>query len=116
MVPRHSTILVPRHSKNNKLVRACLWHATCYTNCVISNPLSGQFSEEIEQIAQQLMQYLDLNAAAKDTREGIAKWWISRQRIEESLKAVDAALALLIARGEVVEITLADGTKVYGRR
>ena len=72
--------------------------------------------DEIEQVAEQLLRYLDLNPAAKDTKEGIAKWWIARQRIVESMKAVDAALVLLIERGDVLETTLADGTKVYGRQ
>jgi hypothetical protein len=83
---------------------------------VTSKKQSGGARDEIEQIAEQLLRYLDLNPAAKDTKEGIAKWWIARQRIAESLKAVDAALALLIERGEVLETALADGTKVYGRR
>ena len=77
---------------------------------------SVEAHDEIEQVAEQLLRYLDLNPAAKDTKEGIAKWWIARQRIVESMKAVDAALALLIERGEVLETTLADGTQVYGRR
>ena len=83
---------------------------------MISNQQSDGVPDEIEQIAEELLRYLSLNVAAKDTKEGIAKWWIARQRIAESLKAVDAALALLIERGEVLETTLADGTKVYGRR
>jgi len=55
------------------------------------------------------------NPAVKDTKEGITKGWIARQRIAESVKAVEAALALLIERGEALETSLEDG-KFYGRR
>ena len=81
-----------------------------------SKTLSSETLGEIEQIAEELLRYLDLNLAAKDTKEGIANWWISRQRIAESLSAVETALALLMERGKVSEIVLADGTKVYARR
>lgn len=83
---------------------------------MISNQQSDGVPDEIEQIAEELLRYLSLNVAAKDTKEGIASWWISRQRITESVRAVEAALAFLMERGEVSETSLADGTKVYGRR
>ena len=70
---------------------------------------------EIERISEELLCYIEANPNAKDTREGIARWWIARQRIASALEAVDAAIALLIARGLVSESTLADGTRVYGR-
>jgi xanthine dehydrogenase iron-sulfur cluster and FAD-binding subunit A len=79
------------------------------------NP-SDRDRPEIERIIDELLRYLEANPGAKDTKEGIAKWWISRQRIDESIKAVEAAIALLVERGEVSESTLADGTKVYGHR
>ena len=81
-----------------------------------SKNLSRETLAEIGQIAEELLRYLDLNPAAKDTKEGIANWWISRQRITESVSAVEAALAFLMERGEVSETALADGTKVYARR
>jgi hypothetical protein len=69
----------------------------------------------VDKIASEVLRYLEANPLAKDTREAIAKWWIARQRISESLRHVDAALSRLTSRGEVEETTLPDGTKVYGK-
>jgi hypothetical protein len=69
----------------------------------------------IEKIASDVLRYLIENPSAMDTKDAIAKWWIARQRITESVEDVGAALARLTARGEVKEMTLPDGTKVYGR-
>jgi hypothetical protein len=80
-----------------------------------SDPSPIPHDDDIEKIAGDVLRYLEMHPSAKDTREGIARWWIARQRITESLEAVDAALAWLRARGEVHEITLPDGTSVYGR-
>ena len=70
----------------------------------------------VEAVADELLRYLVNNPSAKDTREGIAKWWIARQRLEESVKVVDAALALLVKQSAISETTLVDGTKVYSPR
>jgi hypothetical protein len=77
---------------------------------------STRHSDRIKKIATELSCYLEANPSARDTKEGIMKWWIARQRLTESIEAVEAALAWLKDRGEVEETTLPDGTKVYGRQ
>ena len=51
----------------------------------------------IRRVAIAILQYLRDHPAASDTAEGIAKWWVSEDRI-----AVENALALLVKEGVVV--------------
>lgn len=64
-------------------------------------------------LAAEVMGYLQSHPNAADTPEGIARWWISRQRLTENVAAVRDSLALLVEAGRVrVELTR-DGRQVY---
>ena len=45
--------------------------------------------------------------------EGIAKWWVMRQRISESVEAVHQALEKLREDGAVQERRTTDGRTLY---
>lgn len=66
--------------------------------------------EEIERL---IREYLRANPTAGDTLEGIARWWILRQRITESIDLVRRALANLVAADLVVERRMLDGQIYY---
>jgi hypothetical protein len=68
-----------------------------------------------EEVAEQVARYLDAHPEASDTVEGIAKWWLSRQRLDDTRELVRAALDLLIARGVVEPHTMADGVTLFRR-
>ncbi len=66
-----------------------------------------------QQIADEILLYLANHPNASDSAEGIAAWWLARQRYDESVMRVQRALDELEARGLVVRSVLADGTAIY---
>ena len=58
---------------------------------------------EIERIAEEIQLYLFNHPNAADTLDGIARWWLTRQRYEEATTLVKKALGNLIARGVVAQ-------------
>ena len=68
-----------------------------------------------ERVAQLVSRYLEAHPDASDTLDGIARWWLSRQRHDDAREVVSGALQLLIARGVVEVRTLADGLTLFRR-
>jgi len=72
------------------------------------------YSEKgIPEIADEIASYLTAHRKAADTLEGVAGWWITRHRVEESQQRVREALDLLVAQGKVNREPLADGGMLY---
>jgi Fe2+ or Zn2+ uptake regulation protein len=67
----------------------------------------------IAQLKDEILKYLGAHPQAADTVEGIANWWLPRQRYEEEIQKVQQALDDLVERGLVTKTTLADGTILY---
>ena len=57
----------------------------------------------IEIIAQEISRYVRTRPDAAETAEGVARWWIARQRMEEPVAIVEEALELLVRRAELVK-------------
>lgn len=55
------------------------------------------------EIACEILQYLSNHPTAKDTIEGIAGWWLERQRIECTVDEVAESLRLLVNSGLILE-------------
>ncbi|HEX5604760.1 MAG TPA: hypothetical protein VFX63_19500 [Pyrinomonadaceae bacterium] len=66
-----------------------------------------------EKMAREIMAYLRENPYAGDSVEGISKWWLMRQRITETLEAVQQVLEHLRSTGFLYERRMANGRKVY---
>jgi hypothetical protein len=67
-----------------------------------------------DKIATQLvMAYLEAHPQARDTIEGIARWWLMSQQINDATFAVKRALEELKKRGYVREERKADGRIFY---
>ncbi len=64
-------------------------------------------------LAQEIKKYLRAYPRAADTVEGVARWWLTRQRYEEALKRVQDALDLLVEQGVVTKRIAAGGKVVY---
>ena len=76
-------------------------------------PRSMTSDDEPERL---ILEYLRANPAAGDTVEGIAHWWILRQRITESVELVRRTLANLVAAGLVEERRGPEGQTHYHLR
>jgi hypothetical protein len=58
-----------------------------------------------------IRRYCAQHPNAADTVEGVRRWWLADLLC--SREEVERALAELVARGEVIERSLADGTILY---
>lgn len=70
----------------------------------------------IERLAGEVLRYLDRHPHAADTIEGIAQWWITQQRLEDSRAQVQAALDRLQAQGLIEVVPAAGGRHRYRLR
>jgi hypothetical protein len=74
--------------------------------------VAGHDEPDITLIANEIRRYLQSHPQAADSIEGVARWWLMRQRLEESRDRVERALESLVAEG-VVEKVLSDTRVVY---
>lgn len=72
--------------------------------------------EELMKLAEQIERYLESHPDAADSLEGIANWWLPRQRYIESIEQVNEALDILVRNGRVEKTTLSDGHVIYVRK
>ncbi|MCE3253359.1 MAG: hypothetical protein K0Q67_2379 [Cellvibrio sp.] len=68
---------------------------------------------EIRALADEIAAYLREREQVADTLEGIARWWIMRQRLQEGERKVSQAMDYLCARGLVEMRKLPDGRVLY---
>lgn len=65
-------------------------------------------------ITLMVLQYLMSNPGAKDTLEGIRKWWIATRRQEPRSDELQAVLEELMQKGWVVRFKPTGSKHVYG--
>jgi len=70
-------------------------------------------SQSLEVVVGEIDRYMRSHPGAVDTLEGVAKWWLARQRYEDALETVADAMAVLVERGRVEQTTLPDGRAIY---
>ena len=70
---------------------------------------------DVDALADEILRYLRGHGHAADTPEGIARWWIKRQRLEDSLVRVQRALDLLVSRSLVDVRRTPAGVTRYSR-
>ena len=58
--------------------------------------------EELE-IAHAILRYLSKNPDAGNTLEGIAEWWLLKERIDRGVTVIKRALSYLMLQGLVIE-------------
>ena len=61
-----------------------------------------EWDSRINSVAHEIEQYLETRPEAADSLEGIATWWVSRQRIRTEIALVRVALEKLTDLGVVV--------------
>jgi len=68
---------------------------------------------DVDQLAGEILRYLRHHRSATDTAEGIAQWWIKRQRLQDTLTWVQSALDLLVAESRLETRVTVDGRRLY---
>lgn len=69
---------------------------------------------EKEQIAYDILAYLNEHPNAQDTLEGISEWWILEQRIRRDTARVEEALSELLVKELVIGHKGKDSRTRYG--
>lgn len=75
--------------------------------------MSSSEDAEIARIAQDVRRYLEAHPNAADTLDGIAQWWLVRQRYGHAKEQVQKALEQLKRERLVLTRTNADGRIIY---
>lgn len=79
---------------------------------------------DLERLSAEILSYLESHRDAADTVEGIAHWWIKRQRLEDAMGRVQRALDRLVADARIearpspagrILYKLRDGSPVAGQ-
>jgi hypothetical protein len=83
------------------------------TDCFAGSAMSDKSDDDVQAVAIEIVRYLREHAEAADTVEGVARWWLTRQRYEEAVATVERAISLLVDGRMVERHTLPDGTAVY---
>lgn len=66
-----------------------------------------------EELAREILAYLDAHPDAADSLEGVVQWWILHERFLRGVRAVHRALDRLVDRGEVERVAGPDGRPLY---
>jgi Fe2+ or Zn2+ uptake regulation protein len=66
-----------------------------------------------EEISEQILRYLQMNPDSGDTIEGIAKYWLEFERIDQSVDEVRDALESLVDKGLIIKLVAQDGKPIY---
>jgi len=75
--------------------------------------MANEYGQDVLKIADEITAYLNAHQDAADTLEGVIKWWVLRQRIEEASKKVQSAIEYLCDKGVVKEVAMTGGECIY---
>lgn len=68
----------------------------------------------VKKTATEIKRYLETRPNAAETVDGVAKWWLTRQRFDDSRAVVQAALEYLVEQGDVKK-RVTGGKEIYCR-
>lgn len=68
---------------------------------------------QVNEVARLILSYLQTNNDAGDTLEGIVKWWVLSQQLNEAMTVVQQALDKLKDDGIIVERQGPDRRVIY---
>lgn len=66
-----------------------------------------------EEISKNILDYLQKNPDAGDTLEGITKWWLESQRVDQAVDEVAEALNLLLKKGAIIKTKCKKGSYIF---
>jgi hypothetical protein len=67
----------------------------------------------VDELAAEILTYLQAHPDAADSLEGIVQWWIVHDRFLRGVAATGRALDRLVDEGRMERITLAGGSVIY---
>jgi len=67
----------------------------------------------LDALSRAIEAHLTAHPLASDTAAGVARWWLDAAQAPAGVDAVAAALDLLVGRGVLRRLTLADGSVLY---
>jgi hypothetical protein len=70
-------------------------------------------SQQMLSVANVIKRYLSSCPEASETVEGVARWWLARQRFHDSVELVQQALDYLESEGQVEKINASKGVVLY---
>lgn len=65
-------------------------------------------------VIEQILRYLIKNPEAKDTVQGIVRWWLPKDPVERRQDEVQKVLEFLVARSWVTQRETATSQRLYG--
>ncbi len=68
---------------------------------------------EITKIAREIQGYLENHPQSVDTADGVANWWLLRQRYETAVEKVKKALDYLVDMGFLEKVERYGGKTLY---
>lgn len=75
--------------------------------------LNGSKTMHEKKMAREILAYLRDHPLSGDTVEGVSKWWLMQQRINESVNAIQQVLSHLERAGLIYEHTMPGGRTLY---
>lgn len=67
-----------------------------------------------DEVARDILAYLDAHPQAKDSAAGVARWWLPAGA-QASVAEVEAVLERLVDRRRLRRVQLADGSVLYAK-
>jgi len=86
--------------------------AVAITDMRSSNLQPSRFTAEPE-IARQVLNYFVRNPRAADTLEGIARWRLLEEQLQNSLRQTDAAITWLVEQGYLEVVQPVSSVRLY---
>ena len=78
-----------------------------------SNWVTEQRANDVLKLADEIATYLATHRHSADTLDGIVRWWLVRQRLEEATQRVQLAIDYLCEDGVVKGVTTTGGNTIY---
>jgi len=69
-------------------------------------------NDHVSVVAESLLDYLEHHPNCADTKEGIVRWWVLAQHVQEQIATVELALDNLVQKG-LVERSDITGRTIY---
>ncbi len=94
----------------NKIGKIGLRSQPSRKRSTVHNPTNANEDTHLheEELADAVLDYLSENPRASDTLEGIAEWWIMRQRIRAEIETLAKVLRRLTKTGRLEKIGKGD--------
>jgi hypothetical protein len=67
-----------------------------------------------QKLIEEILHYLTEHPDAKDTLEGILKWWTPKSQAEADGKVVQEVLDFLVSKGWLIKREIFPSPKIYG--